>query len=270
MSSVRSSAGRAVRRALGRFGYRLVRDADRRAGRVLPADLDEHTVAVVRATDGITLTSPERIASLVDSVRHVVRTGVPGALLECGVWRGGSMVAVAMTLLDLGVTDRDLYLFDTFTHMPEPGAEDWAHTGEHASQILDEVADAEAFRYHDLTTVQATVLGTGYPPDRVHFVAGMVEDTIPAAAPDAVAFCRLDTDWYASTRHELEHLWPRLSPGGILLVDDYGHFLGCRQAVDEYLGRHAPEVFLHRIDYSGRLVVKPVGGPQTRSQAPST
>ena len=269
----RRRAGASVRWALRRLGYRLVNDrASGPAARPLPPDLDDFTVSVIEAVDEATLTSPERIAALVESVRHLVRTDVPGALVECGVWRGGSMMAAAMTLLDLGVDDRDLHLFDTFTHMPEPGEEDWAHTGEHASEILEQVRDSEAFRYLDFDGVRRNLLGTGYPEDRIHFVPGMVEDTIPGAAPDRIAFCRLDTDWYASTRHELEHLWPRISPGGVLLVDDYGHFLGCRQAVDEHLRAHGPDLFLHRIDYSGRLVVKPATGPgQTRTQPdPST
>ena len=82
--------------------------------------------------------------------------------------------------------------------------------------------------------MRATVLSTGYPAERVHLVRGPVEETIPGAAPDALALLRLDTDWYASTRHELEHLYPRLATGGVLIVDDYGHWEGARRAVDEY------------------------------------
>jgi O-methyltransferase len=94
---------------------------------------------------------------------------------------------------------------------------------------------------------------TGYPSDRVHYVKGLVEATVPQQAPDEIAILRLDTDWYESTKHELEHLWPRVRPGGVLIVDDYGHFEGARRAVDEFFG---PGVFLHRIDYTGRLVLK--------------
>ena len=82
-----------------------------------------------------------------------------------------------------------------------------------------------------------------------------MEDTLPAAAPDTIALLRLDTDWYESTAHELRHLYPRLSRGGILLVDDYGHWSGARKAVDEYFGADRP--FLHRVDYTARLAVKP-------------
>jgi hypothetical protein len=88
-------------------------------------------------------------------------------------------------------------------------------------------------------------------------VKGKVEDTIPLRAPPKIALLRLDTDWYESTRHELEHLYPRLSPGGIMIIDDYGHWQGARAAVDEFLERTAAPLFLHRIDYTGRLLIKP-------------
>jgi O-methyltransferase len=107
---------------------------------------------------------------------------------------------------------------------------------------------------------------TGYPADRVHLVAGRVEDTIPGARPEQIAVLRLDTDWYASTRHELRHLWPALVPGGVCIIDDYGHWAGARKAVDEYFAEIGVEVLMHRVDYTARLVVKdwagaPRGGP---------
>ena len=92
--------------------------------------------------------------------------------------------------------------------------------------------------------------------DHVHFVPGPVEQTLPDHAPDPIAILRLDTDWYASTRHELEHLFPRVAPGGVLIVDDYGHWEGARRAVDEYFARSDDRILLQRIDYTGRIGVK--------------
>jgi len=108
-----------------------------------------------------------------------------------------------------------------------------------------------------LDEVKRNVLGTGYDSDRVRFVEGLVEDTIPEQAPREIAVLRLDTDWYESTRHELVHLYPRLSSGGVLILDDYGCWLGARQAVDEYIEANAVRLLLTRIDSSGRLAVKP-------------
>ncbi len=104
--------------------------------------------------------------------------------------------------------------------------------------------------------VRETIDSAGYPSERVHFVRGQVEDTVPEQAPERIALLRLDTDWYESTRHELLHLYPRLASGGVLIVDDYGHWDGCRRAVDEYFSTEAEPVLLSRIDYTGRLAVK--------------
>lgn len=256
-------AAQPVRSTLRRMGLDVVRRprSGARASRRprYPVDLDETTVRIIEAIGDATLTTPERMASLVESVRYVVRNEIPGTFVECGVWRGGSMMAVALTLRDLGVEDRDVYLYDTFTHMPYPGEKDVDHNGRHASEYYDEASEAEAFRYLSFEQVQQNLHGTGYPTERIHFVKGMVEDTIPDRAPAQIALCRLDTDWYESTRHEMVHLWPRLAAGGVLIVDDYGHFQGCQEAVDEYFEQQGLRPFLHRIDYSGRLVLKPTG-----------
>jgi hypothetical protein len=105
--------------------------------------------------------------------------------------------------------------------------------------------------------VRNNVCGTGYPREKLHFVVGKVEDTIPATMPRKIALLRLDTDWYDSTKHELSHLFPLLRPQGVLIVDDYGHWQGARKAVDEYFAAHQTGILLHRIDYTGRIAVKP-------------
>src|SRR5437773_5710167 len=97
---------------------------------------------------------------------------------------------------------------------------------------------------------------TGYPTAKLHFVQGMVEETIPATVPARIAILRLDTDWYQSTRHELEHLYPLVSHIGVLIVDDYGYWKGARKAVDEYFARAQTPMLLHRIDSAGRIGVK--------------
>lgn len=188
---------------------------------------------------------------LCDTVAHVVRNEIDGAFVECGVWRGGSTMAAALTFLELGAGNRELHLFDTFEGMPPPGAQDIeTATGEPAEHERNGVAIARA----QLEEVRANMVSTGYDMRHVHFHRGMVEDTIPDQAPPKIAILRLDTDWYASTKHELDHLWPRITPGGFLIVDDYGHFAGAKQAVDEFFGGKA---FLFRIDYTGRLIMKP-------------
>lgn len=235
-----------------RRGYRIER-ADR--PREVPLDLGPEVAALYPQVEPYTLTGPERIAALRDAVRHVVAAGVAGSFVECGVWRGGSMLAVARTLVDLGISDRDLYLFDTFTEMPPPEDIDGDILGRSGADLLAVTSTLEAFDIWPAARVVDVVAGSGYPRERIHPVQGLVEDTIPATAPEQIAVLRLDTDWYASTKHELEHLLPRVPPGGVCIIDDYGEFVGARQAVDEHLAALGVPVLLHRIDATGRLLM---------------
>jgi O-methyltransferase len=202
-----------------------------------------------------TMTSKVRVAALCQSVAYLEHRRIPGDFVECGVWRGGSMMAVALTLLDLGAQTRRLHLFDTFEGMPAPSDADRDLHGQPAEQYLDDDR-ARTELICPLDQVRQTLAGTGYDPGLMSFVAGKVETTLPAAAPDQIALLRLDTDWYASTRHELRHLYPRLVPGGVLIIDDYGHWQGARQAVDEYFAEAGIAANLHEIDYTGRLHFK--------------
>lgn len=211
------------------------------------------------------ITSVERLVATIDAVDHVIARQVPGAFVECGVWRGGSVLAMVLELQHLGVDDRDIWLYDTFEGMTEPSSIDTSAFEQPALATwrAAQRAGERAWRWFFPDDgfgdeVRSLLTESGYPLERLHFVAGKVEDTIPDQAPDRLAILRLDTDWYESTRHELEHLYPRLVEGGVLLVDDYGHWAGCRRAVDEYFGPDgtAPPVLLARTDYTGRIAVK--------------
>lgn len=195
------------------------------------------------------LLSPERLNALYESAKHLVAANIPGAIVDCGVYRGGGFCLVLEALVQFGDTDRDVYAFDTFQGFPE-GIRDVSINGD--------VLTRDAWVTGDFQHITAeNVAQTGYPMARVHLVRGPVEATIPVHAPDRIAHLHLDTDYYESTLHELVHLWPRLSSGGTLIIDDYGHFEGCRRAVDEYFAANGPRPLLHRTDYTGRLAMKP-------------
>jgi O-methyltransferase len=229
-----------------------------------PSDYDEPAKNIIRAVKPFTMTSPEKLNALVSAVRYVVRHEIPGDIVECGVWRGGSMLAVAKTLIETGNTDRDLHLYDTFEGMSEPTEHDRRRDGRSAAEMLD-AADRSSpiWAYASVEDVQQTMRGSEYPADRIHYYKGKVEDTIPGTVPDRISVLRLDTDWYESTRHELKHLWPRLVPGGVLLIDDYGWWDGARRAVDEWLAETEDPVLLLRMD-EGRVAVKPYEGWEQR------
>jgi hypothetical protein len=211
------------------------------------------------------MTGHAKIQFLVEAVRYVDRYDIPGAVMECGVWRGGSMLAVAHTLLRLGVTDRDLYLFDTFSGMTAPTDRDIrVKQRKHASEYLTAEGSGPTAWDHYVASVEDVKDGfecVEYPKDRVHLVPGRVEDTVPDQAPDRIAILRLDTDWYESTRHELTHLYNRLSPGGVLIIDDYGSWQGSKEATDEFRDETGEPLLLTRVARA-RVAVKP--GLQTR------
>jgi len=222
----------------------------------VPAHYEPELAETMRRVRRHTMTSYQRLAAVCDAARQVSRRGVPGAIVECGVWRGGSTMAAALTLLQEKDTERDLYLFDTYTGMSEPGEEDEASP--YDGYDLRRMWKRRTSGWHavPVETVRANMESTGYPAERMHYVEGPVEVTVPGSAPDVIALLRLDTDWYASTLHELEHLWPRLSPGGVLILDDYGHYAGARRAVDEYFDAREGRPLLQRVDYTGRMAVK--------------
>jgi hypothetical protein len=231
----------------------------------IPAEYDDDLVETIKAVRRHTLSTPQRIAALCESVEYVSRHGIEGDFAECGVWKGGSMMAVALTLKRLGETDRNLWLYDTYSGMAEPTAEDtpspydgyspygrWKRNKKRSG--VDD--GGSGWAAISAESVREAMLSTGYPAERIHLVKGLVEKTIPAQSPERLALLRLDTDWYRSTKHELEHLYPRLSEGGVLIVDDYGHYEGARRAVDEYFQETGQRVLLNRIDYTGRIAIR--------------
>jgi hypothetical protein len=246
-----------------RFFLKHVRPVARRFGVDIisypPRDFDDLHRRIWATVQPYTMTSPERVVAAIEATRYVVRNQIPGAIVECGVWRGGSSMAVAMTLLEMGAADRDLYLYDTFAGMSAPTAEDLSYDGTPAKTMFDRgiVNDTtNKMCRSPMNTVAENLDRTGYPRDRIKLVRGKVEDTIPATMPGGIALLRLDTDWYESTRHELVHLYPQLRVGGVLIIDDYGDWQGARKAVDEYFAAHDTSPLLNRIDTTGRVTIR--------------
>ncbi|MCU0431813.1 MAG: TylF/MycF family methyltransferase [Cytophagaceae bacterium] len=204
-----------------------------------------------------TMTSMERMYALYHSVCYLVQHKIQGDIVECGVWRGGSSMMIALTLKALGDTNRRLYLYDTFEGMSEPTELDKTKDGENAAELLQKNVNNKensVWCYAGLEDVKQNMNRTAYPAAQIQLIKGKVEDSIPGTMPASLALLRLDTDWYESTRHELLHLYPLLCNKGVLIIDDYGHWEGARKAVDEYFANQP--VLLNRIDYTGRIAIK--------------
>jgi O-methyltransferase len=239
-----------VKALLARRGYVSI---DRSQSDIEPEFLELYLICKPK-----TMTSVERMYALCKAVEYIARQDIVGDIVECGVWRGGSAMLAALTLQRRGDRRRHLYLYDTYKGMSEPADIDVNVLGSSARErwVVAQRDDYNAWAYAPLEEVEKNIRSTGFPMDRVHLIAGKVEDTIPTTMPKQIALLRLDTDFYESTAHELRHLFPLLSPGGVLIVDDYGHWAGSRRAVDEYFAQHAPPMLLNRIDSNGRVGVR--------------
>lgn len=167
---------------------------------------------------------------------------------------------MAKMLANRGISNRKIYLFDTFEGMPPSSSVDITYKGMEANTLLaDNIDNKEESIWclAGLEEVKRNLNSTNFPESNLIYVKGKVEETLPSYQPaDRIALLRLDTDWYESTKHELNVLFPLVVENGVLIIDDYGHWQGCRKAVDEYFDAHNYPVMLNRIDYTGRMAIK--------------
>jgi O-methyltransferase len=233
------------------------RHTSRRAVEKIIPEISAGEAALLRRYAPFTMTSIERQWALIKAVEYLNGNKIAGDFVECGVWRGGNLM-IAKELCRPSAMQRKFYLFDTFTGMSAPTAADTTHAGADASATYRERVreDHVDWVYASLDDVRESFRRASLLDDRVIFVKGKVEDTLADKrnVPEKIALLRLDTDFYESTRAELEILYPRLVSGGVLIVDDYGHWRGARKAVDEYFKGAA--MLWSRIDYTARMTLK--------------
>lgn len=244
-----------ILKILNSFGYKLSKISENECS----PDIENEFTEIAKKCKAYTMTSTERLYSVYKSVEYAVKNNIDGDFVECGVWKGGSSMMIALTLLKNKCTDKKIYLYDTFEGMPEPTDNDININNKKAENKflkLKRNENSSDWCFSEIDEVKNNIFSTGYPKENIIFVKGKVENTIPNIIPNKIALLRLDTDWYESTKHELEHLYPRLSEKGVLIIDDYGHWLGCRKAVDEYLKKNNISLLLNRIDYTGRTGIK--------------
>ena len=223
-----------------------------------PQDFSAFSKTLWNRVENYTMTSQERIVTLEHGIRYLEQNAITGDFVECGVAAGGSTMAAVYTLMELGNTQRQIYLYDTFAGMPPPSAKDVTHTGKPAQKRYDrKVKDGVSdFINIPLGVVRANMEKTGYPMENVHFIEGKVEDTLPQSRHEQIALLRLDTDWYESTKVELDILFPRLAVGGVLIIDDYFRWMGQKDAVDDYLQKNRIRIFLCRVDTHSVMAIK--------------
>jgi O-methyltransferase len=222
-------------------------------------ELGEEGAALLNAAKGLSMTSPIAQWELIQAIRYIEGRNIAGDIVECGVWRGGNLVIAGLMKARLGF-DRQIWAFDTFAGMTAPTEVD-AKPADETLDVRKKFDSLERGGRNDWCYAsEADVLRnfeTRVGNRELRTVKGPVEETLrdEANLPEKIAILRLDTDFYESTKAELETLYPRLSSGGVLIVDDYGEWAGARKAVDEYFAGQA--IWLHYVTHTVRLMVKP-------------
>lgn len=257
-----------LKKVIGRLGYELRRKDERPR---LGYDLEDAAVSAIKKIRPYTMLPEERLITLYQQATHCEKTGLAGAFVECGVWKGGSVALMALANLEQSAARRDIHLFDSFTDICEP---DQAVDGERAVREVKAWGKdagvggklAPVAGFYDSMGGAGTLEGNkelleklvGYPPKHLHYHVGWFQDTLPKDAPQIreIAILRLDGDWYASTKVCLEHLYDKVAPGGFVIVDDYGAYEGCRKAVDEFRASRKITAYLHHIDGEARYWIK--------------
>ena len=224
------------------------------------SDMEKEFLEIWEKAKPYTMISVERGYNIFKSTEYVVKNNITGDFVECGVWKGGACMIMAESLLKFGKRDRKIVLYDTFSGMTEPTENDCiSWTGKNMKERWKKSKDKEGnyLWAASLDEVKKNMLSTGYPENKIEFNKGDVCKTLDTKIPLSVALLRLDTDWYESTKKELEILYPLLNKNGVLIIDDYGHFTGAKKAVDEYFrDKNRSKIYLSRIDYTGRVGIK--------------
>ena len=202
----------------------------------------------------------EVVWSVIQATKYIVNNNIPGDLVECGVWRGGMAIAMAIVLDDLK-SDKKIYLYDTYEGMTEPTYDDVDYRGVSAENKFNRLTkdDHNEWCYASLDYVKNQFKKIGLEKHAV-YVKGDIMKTLneKEIIPTKISLLRLNTDWYESTKKEMEVLYPVLEKNGVFLIDTYAHWQGARKAMDEYLESHdlKEKSLSWKTDYDGRGFIK--------------
>lgn len=179
---------------------------------------------------------------------YIISNGIEGDFVECGVWKGGNILGICSYLSSMGIENRSVWLYDTFSGMTEPKEEDIDYTGTRNYPLCDV----------NIESVKSVVDKSNYSKESMKYIVGDVCETLSDLTniPQKIALLRLDTDWYDSTKKELDVLYDCVVQGGVIIIDDYGHWQGCKKAVDEFFDTRKITPNIEKIDYTGIKIIK--------------
>ena len=207
----------------------------------------------IKIVKPFTMTSEERIISLFESLEYIRLNNIEGDFVECGVWKGGNILGMMEYLSYHNMIDRKVWIYDTFEGMTNPEDDDVDFNNTKANDIIDSIRC-----YSPLEEVKINLSSSSLPNDRLVYVVGDICETLDYEKniPNKISILRLDTDWYKSTKKEMEVLYPKLINNGVLIVDDYGHWKGSKKAVDDYITDQKLNLKIEKIDYTGIKIIK--------------
>ncbi len=260
--------GRLVNKVFKPFGYQLIKkNSELKFPIEINKDEREFISEILCPMDGdrnlvpLSMVSVKRLWAVISATKYLVENDIDGDMVECGVWRGGCSIAIARTLKKLD-SNKKVYLFDTFEGMTKPTTFDRnALTKDLAIKKFNRLQkeNHNNWCYASLDDVKNSFMKYDLM-DKAFFIKGDVNTTLNDLKnlPEKISLLRLDTDWYESTKKELDILYPLLQPKGVLMVDDYGHWEGAKKAVDEYIRKIQPgsKPMQWVLDYTGRGYIK--------------
>mgnify|MGYP001364381175 CR=1 FL=1 len=223
-------------------------------------ELSNQDEKLIDLVANFSMTPKIRIYNLLQALRYVKQKSIEGDFVECGVWKGGNLI-LFKNFIDKELKDfnRSIFAYDTFEGMSEPDENDFdLNTNMSAKKLLDNDKNKSSNTWGkcSLDEVKNNLSKNISNFDNIKFIKGKVEETLENLdnLPEKISILRLDTDWYKSTKKELEVLYKRVSPGGVIIIDDYGHWGGSKKAVDEFF--EGKFVWMHYVDYACRLIIK--------------
>lgn len=249
-----------VKTALSLVGLDIRRSSNRRKNVPVEFTNEEKDLFSYVKEKNLSMASDERLFTTMMACKHALERGIEGDFVECGVWRGGNAL-LAAGIFKLHGSTQKVYLFDTFEGMTEPTIHDKeTQTDKKAVSEFNEnqKTPGQHWYFALIEEVKNNFSRAKLLRDNIIFVKGDVLKTLDNGSnlPSRISVLRLDTDWYESTKKELEVLYPKVGLGGVLIIDDYGHWSGARKATDEYFHKYGKRPFLQYTDYTGRVGVK--------------
>lgn len=245
-----------------KFGYRFIEQQNKNWFDDF-IGINEFELNSLETASKYSMTGFERMFFLIRAIKQIEIDNVEGDFVECGVWRGGNLILFQKMIEKLNLSNKKIFAYDTYSGMSHPGQSDLNINNEKAEEIIKKLekkgVDPEKniiFAKCELENVKKNFQANTSKNNNLICIKGKVEDTLKIKnnLPNKISLLRLDTDWYESTKIELEVLFPLLSKNGILIIDDYGYWKGSKKAVDEYF--KDKKINLFKIDFTSRYLFK--------------